>query len=144
MYLVLEGTIQALLVSNGRIEPTGQHRAPTWMGAIGILIETPLGVRIQAETDCRVGTVPAADALDLILEQRSVLKKVMQVVRPVLGRPLRTAWKPGSRGAWRGGWGGRAKTRGGRIASPGGRAPPRPSPSNGWRLRSPRAASPQS
>src|SRR5205814_1018821 len=27
MYLVLEGTVQALLVNEGRIEPTGQHRA---------------------------------------------------------------------------------------------------------------------
>ena len=86
MYLVLEGTIQALLVNDGRVEPTGQHRAPTWMGAIGVLIDTPLGVRIQADTDCRVGIVPAADALDLVLEQRSVHRKVMQVVRPVLGR----------------------------------------------------------
>jgi signal transduction histidine kinase len=86
MYMVLEGTIQALLVSDGRVEPTGQHRAPTWMGAIGVLIEAPLGVRIQAETDCRLGTVPAADALELILDQRSVHKRVMRVVRPVLGR----------------------------------------------------------
>src|SRR3954453_4897598 len=58
MYLVLEGTVQALMVTNGRVEPTGQHRAPTWMGAIGILIEAPLGVRLQAETDCRLATVP--------------------------------------------------------------------------------------
>jgi signal transduction histidine kinase len=86
MYLVLEGTLVSLLVSNGRVEPTGQHRAPTWMGAIGILIEAPLGVRIQAETDCRTGIVPAEQARDLVLEQRSVHAKVMKVVRPVIGQ----------------------------------------------------------
>ena len=86
MFLVLEGTLQALLVSNGRIEPAGQHRAPTWMGAIGVLIETPISLRIQAETDVRIGLVPAPDALELILDQRSVRKRVLQQVRPVLGR----------------------------------------------------------
>ena len=32
MFLVLEGTLQGLLVNDGRVEPAGQHRAPTWMG----------------------------------------------------------------------------------------------------------------
>jgi signal transduction histidine kinase len=86
MFLVLEGTLQALLVSDGRVEPAGQHRAPTWMGAIGVLIEGPISVRIQAGTDCRIGTVPAAAALEFILDQRSVHKRVLQQVRPVLGR----------------------------------------------------------
>ena len=86
MFLVLEGTLQGLLVNDGRVEPAGQHRAPTWMGAIGVLIETPISLRIQAETDCRIGIVPAADAIELILAERSVHRRVLQQVRPVLGR----------------------------------------------------------
>jgi signal transduction histidine kinase len=86
MFLVLEGTLQALLVNEGRIEPAGQHLAPTWMGAIGVLIEIPISLRIQAGTDTRIGIVPAAAALELILDQRAVHKRVLQQVRPVLGR----------------------------------------------------------
>jgi signal transduction histidine kinase len=86
MYFVFDGTIQALLVTDGRVEPAGRHDAPTWMGAIGVLIEAPLGVRLQAETDARVGLVPAPVALELILDQRSVHRKTMQAVRPVLSR----------------------------------------------------------
>ncbi|MEA2442402.1 MAG: hypothetical protein QOH76_3826 [Thermoleophilaceae bacterium] len=86
LHLVLEGTVQALLVTDGRVEPAGQHRAPTWMGAIAVLIDVPVGVRMQAETDCRIGTVPGEDFIDLALSQRSVHWRVMRQVRPVLGR----------------------------------------------------------
>jgi signal transduction histidine kinase len=86
MFLVLDGALQALLVDEGRIEPAGQHNAPTWIGAIGVLIEMPISLRIQAATDARIGIVPAAAALDLILEQSSVRRRVLQQVRPVLGR----------------------------------------------------------
>jgi signal transduction histidine kinase len=86
MFLVLEGTLQGLLVSDGRVEPAGQHRAPTWIGAIGVLIEMPISLRIQAETDARIGLVPAEPARELIFGQRSVRKRVLQKVRPVLGR----------------------------------------------------------
>ena len=55
------------------------------MGAIGVLIEAPIGVRLQAETDSRIAAVPAADARELILDQRSVHRRVMRQVRPVLG-----------------------------------------------------------
>jgi CRP-like cAMP-binding protein len=50
LHLVFEGTVQALLVSDGRIEPAGSHHAPTWMGAIAVLIDVPVGVRMQAVT----------------------------------------------------------------------------------------------
>jgi signal transduction histidine kinase len=86
LHLVLEGTIQALLATDERLEPAGQHRAPTWMGAIAVLLDIPLGVRLQAETDCRIGTVPGEAFVDLALAQRSVHRRVMRAVRPVLGR----------------------------------------------------------
>ena len=37
-------------------EPVGDHVAPTWIGAIAVAHRRPLGVRMQAETDCRVAT----------------------------------------------------------------------------------------
>jgi signal transduction histidine kinase len=86
MFLVFEGTLQALLLSDARVEPAGQHLAPTWIGAIGVLLEAPISLRIQAETDVRIGIVPAPEALELILGQPSVRKRVLQQVRPVLGR----------------------------------------------------------
>ena len=86
LHLIFEGTVQALLVTDGRVEPAGQHTAPTWMGAIAVLIDVPVGVRMQAETDCRIGTVPGDDFIDLALAHRSVHRRVMQQVRPVLGR----------------------------------------------------------
>ncbi|MEA2421865.1 MAG: hypothetical protein QOF55_964 [Thermoleophilaceae bacterium] len=86
LHLVLAGTVQALLVENGRVEPAGRHQAPTWMGAIAVLIDIPLGVRMQADTDCRIGTIRGEDFLDIALDQRSVHRRVMQQVRPVLGR----------------------------------------------------------
>ena len=52
--LLLEGHIRNLLVEGDRIEPAGRQEAPTWMGAISVLTGGPLGVRMQAETDCRV------------------------------------------------------------------------------------------
>jgi signal transduction histidine kinase len=86
LHLVLEGTVQALFVTDGRVEPAGQHHAPTWMGAIAVLIDIPVGVRMQAETECRIGTVRGEDFLELVFDQRCVHQRVMQVVRPVLGR----------------------------------------------------------
>jgi signal transduction histidine kinase len=85
-YLVLEGTIQALVVHDGRTEPGGRHVAPTWMGAIPILTEMPIAVRMQAETPVRVAIVGIEDFTTLALEQRPVHRRIMRQVRPVVGR----------------------------------------------------------
>jgi CRP-like cAMP-binding protein len=59
MQLLLEGTTQALMLNQGRSEPVGRQRAPTWMGAIAVLTGRPMGVRMQAETACRLAVVAA-------------------------------------------------------------------------------------
>jgi signal transduction histidine kinase len=85
-YLILEGTIEALVLRDDRTEPGGRHVAPTWMGAIPILTEMPVMVRMQAETRVRVAIVGAEDFTNLALEQRSVHRRIMRQVRPVVGR----------------------------------------------------------
>jgi signal transduction histidine kinase len=86
LILLLEGTAQALLEENGRVEPVGQHHAPTWIGAIAVLTEAPMGVTMQAETPLRLAVIPPDDFLDLALAQRSVHRRMMRQVRPVIGR----------------------------------------------------------
>src|SRR4051794_26096469 len=86
LILLLEGTTQALLEEEGRSEPVGQHHAPTWMGAIAVLTEAPMGVTMQAETPLRIATIPPDDFFDIVFTQRAVHTKMMRQVRPVIGR----------------------------------------------------------
>ena len=68
--LLLEGTIQTFI---GRAATTSSRSAasiaPTWMGAISVLTESALGVRMQAESACRVALVPADDFRRLAFSQ---------------------------------------------------------------------------
>src|SRR5215210_1918220 len=52
--LLLAGSARTFLVEADRPEPVGRQTAPTWLGAIAVLTEGPMGVRMQAETECRV------------------------------------------------------------------------------------------
>ena len=56
------------------------------MGAISVLTGGPLGVRMQAETDCRVAMVDADDFQRLAFAQPAVHKRVMERVAPVMSR----------------------------------------------------------
>jgi signal transduction histidine kinase len=85
--LLLDGVIQAISVDDrGRPEPVGRHVAPTWMGAIPVLTEGDIGVRMQAETDVRVATIRAEPFVDLVLEYRPVHRRILRQVRPVMSR----------------------------------------------------------
>jgi hypothetical protein len=59
--LLLEGTIVTQLVIGDRTEPSGRQEAPTWMGAIAVLTEGDLGVRMVAQRACLIGLIPAAE-----------------------------------------------------------------------------------
>jgi signal transduction histidine kinase len=86
VHLLLEGTAQSLLRDGDRFEPLGEQHAPTWMGAIGALTQTPLGVRMQARTKCRLALIPAGDFTRLALTQPAVHTRVMRAVGPVMQR----------------------------------------------------------
>ena len=86
LQLLLEGDAQALILADGRSEPVGRHRAPTWMGAISVLTGHSLGVRMLAETACRLAIVAPEDFRRLAFAQPAVNQRVMQQVAPVTSR----------------------------------------------------------
>jgi len=86
LQLLLEGRAQALILTQGRSEPVGHHTAPTWMGAIAVLTGGTLGVRMQAETDCRMATVAPEDFKRLAFAQPEIHQRVMRQVAPVMSR----------------------------------------------------------
>lgn len=86
LHLLLEGTAQSFMITRGRAEPVGRQQAPTWMGAIAALTGNPLPVRMQAQSECRVGFVENEDFRRLALAQPSVHQRVMHQVAPVMSR----------------------------------------------------------
>jgi len=86
LQLLLEGSARTYLVDGAHAEPVGRQRAPTWIGAIAVLTGGPMGVRMQAETACRLALVPAADFERLVLSQPAVHRVVMAQVAPVVRR----------------------------------------------------------
>ncbi|UTI62841.1 ATP-binding protein [Paraconexibacter antarcticus] len=86
VHLLLEGTVEMFMVSDGRAEPMGYQHAPTWMGAIGVLTENPIFVRTQARTDCRLALLPADDFRRLALAHPAVHGRVMRQIAPVMQR----------------------------------------------------------
>jgi signal transduction histidine kinase len=84
--LIIEGEAQALLVEGDRVEMAGRQYGPTWTGAISVLTEGNLGVRVRAETVCRVAIIPAEDFRRLTLSQPPVHAHVMAQVAPVMNR----------------------------------------------------------
>jgi signal transduction histidine kinase len=86
LVLLFEGTIGTYIVSDGRTEPLGRQLPPTWIGAIAALTERPMGVRMQAETECRLALIPADPFIDLVLANRVVHQRIMSKVSPVMTR----------------------------------------------------------
>jgi signal transduction histidine kinase len=84
--LLLEGEAQAFLMEGDRAEPVGRQGAPTWMGAIAVLTGGPLGVRMQADTACRVALIERDDFRRLAFAQPAVHERVMRQVAPVMSR----------------------------------------------------------
>jgi signal transduction histidine kinase len=84
--LLLEGEAIIVLVEGERTEPVGRQLAPTWIGAIAVLTGGSMGVRMKAETPCRVALVEADDFRRLVFSQPAVHQRVMRQVAPVMSR----------------------------------------------------------
>jgi len=84
--LVLEGALQAMLQTEGRAEPLGQHAAPTWIGATAAMTGSSIGVCMEAETPCRLALVPKDTFQELAIEHRPVFRRVMASIGPVMAR----------------------------------------------------------
>jgi CRP-like cAMP-binding protein len=84
--LLFSGTVQTLIVEGDRTEPAGVHHPPTWMGAISVLTDGPLGVRMQAETACDMAFIAPDDFRRLAFAHPTVHQRVMRQVAPVMSR----------------------------------------------------------
>jgi signal transduction histidine kinase len=85
--LLLEGTIEALVSDGGGMaDSVGDHVAPTWIGAIAALTESPMGISMRARTDISVATIFPNDFVELAIAHRCVFRRVMAKVRPVTER----------------------------------------------------------
>jgi signal transduction histidine kinase len=84
--LLFEGDAEALVVEGARVDRVGLHRAPTWMGAIGVLTGGPIGVRVRAFTPCRLALVDGDDFRRLAFAQPEVHQRVMRQVAPVMSQ----------------------------------------------------------
>lgn len=84
--LLLEGQVQSLLVDGTRTEPVGNQHAPTWMGAIAVLSDALLYVRMRTTTACRIALVGGERFRALAFAHPAVHRRVMQQVAPVMGR----------------------------------------------------------
>jgi signal transduction histidine kinase len=86
LILILEGTIEALVQDGTGDEPIGDHRAPTWMGAIPTLVGGPSAVRMVSRGDVRAAVIAPDAFVDLVRAHRPVFMRVMAKVRPVTRR----------------------------------------------------------
>jgi signal transduction histidine kinase len=84
--LLLEGSVLVFLVDQERLERVGRQQAPTWMLAIAVLTRGSLGVRMQAETPCRVALIEPDDFRRLAFAHPSIHERVMRQVGPVMTR----------------------------------------------------------
>ena len=98
LILLLEGTAATHMTGRGRPEPVGRQVAPTWIGAISVLTEDPLPVRIVAETACRLAIVPSAEFLRLVFAQQAVHQTVIRRIAPVMQRLTRDRAEPRAAG----------------------------------------------
>jgi signal transduction histidine kinase len=81
---VLDGELEAKLIVDDHVEPGSRHIAPTFIGAIPVLTETPFAVRMEAATDVRLMTVEPDDFFDLVVASPPVLRRILRLVRPVV------------------------------------------------------------
>ncbi len=87
LHLVLEGSLEAFSVDDqGRAEPVGEHRAPTWVGAVVALTQGVSTLRTIAITDVTLATIPSEEFVELAIAHRPVFDKVIAQVRPVVQR----------------------------------------------------------
>jgi signal transduction histidine kinase len=84
--LLLDGSVRTQLVDGGRTEPVGRQHAPTWMLAIAVLTRGSMGVRMTAETACRLGVIEGDEFRRLAFAHPAVHERVMAQVAPVMSR----------------------------------------------------------
>lgn len=83
--LLFDGSTRGLIRTTGGGTDVGNPGyGPTWIGAIAAITEGPLPVTIETTSTCRYAIVPRDAFIDLALKHRSVHRKVMHVIGPVM------------------------------------------------------------
>jgi signal transduction histidine kinase len=83
---LLDGKLQVLTHVGDRLEPVARQLPPTWIGAVAVLTETPLAVRMVAVDPARIALIPAADFRRLALTHVAVHRRIMRQVGPLMSR----------------------------------------------------------
>jgi signal transduction histidine kinase len=86
LWCLLEGSLQTFVRDGERLEPIGHQDAPTWIGAVPTLTETPITARMVALSAARLALIPATEFRRLALAHPAVHGKIMRQVRPVVSR----------------------------------------------------------
>lgn len=83
---LLEGTLQVFSRDGERFEPVSRQTAPTWIGAVPTLTETPIDARMVALTEARLAVIPATDFRRLARMHAGVHERIMHQVAPLWRR----------------------------------------------------------
>jgi signal transduction histidine kinase len=86
LLLLLEGSMQTLLVEHERAEPVGRQHAPTWTGAISVLTGEQMRLRLRTDAPCRIAVIEPADFRRLVFAHQAVHQRIMAQVTPVISR----------------------------------------------------------
>jgi len=83
---LLDGALQVVARVGDRLEPVARQQAPTWIGAVAVLTETPIAVRMAAVEPSRFALIPPADFRRLALAHPAVHRRIMRQVGPLMSR----------------------------------------------------------
>jgi signal transduction histidine kinase len=84
--LLLEGRLE-MLARDGEVEARqGLQIGPTWIGAVPSLLGTPSALAMVAETPVRYAVLDAESYLDLVFAHRSVFRRAMAQMKPMMMR----------------------------------------------------------
>ena len=86
LMLLLEGSMQMLLVEQQRAEPLGRQAAPTWTGAISVLTGEQMRLRMRADSPLRIALIEPADFHRLLFAHQAVHQRVIAQVTPVISK----------------------------------------------------------
>ena len=82
--LLFDGKTKNHQTFDGRAEPVTSQQAPTWIGAIAAITESPLPLSVLADGPCRVAIIPRDEFIVLARRYPTVHQKVMHVIGPVM------------------------------------------------------------
>ncbi|MDA0184154.1 HAMP domain-containing histidine kinase [Solirubrobacter phytolaccae] len=82
--LMFDGGTRSLIKSGGGTDLGQVSNGATWIGAIAAVTESALPVTIEATSTCRYTIIPRAEFIELAIKHRSVHRKVMKVIGPVM------------------------------------------------------------